>query len=111
LSDDIAIEELTEQDTSLERFIEQFIDYWDQSIETSFPKKSDQQLAAAIIELFRRKDNIELFNKKALYIYIREMSDANTQQITRMLKTMKDKYKEMYKDYLILGFLPKTKTY
>ena len=103
--------ESIDDDTSLERFLDLYVDYWDNNLDAYFPKKNERQLAAAIIELFRRRENIELFNKKALYIYIREMSDANTQQITRMLKTMKDKYKSMYKDYLVHSFLPKNKTY
>jgi len=52
-----------------------------------------------------------LFNKKALYIYIREMSNASTQQITKMVKTMKDKYTSMYMDYLHHGYILKNKKY
>jgi hypothetical protein len=103
--------ELIDEEVSLEKFLDLYVEYWDNNLDLCFAKKNERQLAAAIVELFRRRENIELFNKKALYIYIREMSDANTQQITRMLKTMKDKYKSMYKDYLVHSFLPKNKTY
>lgn len=92
-------------------FISIYIAYWDKYLDTIFPKKMDRIIAASIIELFRKKDKIELFNKKALYIYIREMSDGNTQQITRMVKTMKDKYNRMYADYMDLGWIPKNKIY
>jgi hypothetical protein len=34
-----------------------------------FPKKNDAQIADAILELFRKRETIEVFNKKAL-IYI-----------------------------------------
>jgi len=68
-------------------------------------------LASSIVELFRKREKIELYNKKALYIYIREMSDANTQQITKMVKVMKEKYKRMYMDYLQHGSIQKNKTY
>ena len=114
LSVDSSLEDVVdaqEGETALVTFIDKFVEYWDASLETSFPKKSDQILAAAIVELFRKREKIELFNKKALYIYIREMSDANTQQITKMVKVMKDKYKTMYSDYLIHGYLPSGKTY
>jgi hypothetical protein len=92
-------------------FVDKFVNYWDDNLETTFTKKADRILAAAIIELFRKREKIELFNKKALYIYIREMCDANTQQITRMVKVMKDKYRAMYMDYLRFGNLPKNKVY
>ena len=35
------------------------------------------------------KENIENFNKKALYILIREMTGSNTQHITRIINFMK----------------------
>lgn len=107
----IDVVENTEREEQLSSFVTKFVDYWDNNVETTFTKKNDQKIAYAIVELFRKRDSIELFNKKALYIYIREMSDANTQQITKMVKFMKDKYKVMYNDFLVFGYLPKEKTY
>lgn len=100
-----------ERADNLSNFVDGFVNYWDENLETTFVKKNDRVLAGAIITLFEKREKIELFNKKALYIYIREMSDANTQQITKMVKVMKDKYKSMYMDYLQLGLIPKNKTY
>jgi len=100
-----------EYENQLSNFISKFVEYWDQHIDVIFTKKSDQRIAYAIIELFRKRDSIDLFNKKALYIYIREMSDANTQQITKMVKYMKEKYKIMYNDYLTIGYMPTNKVY
>ena len=92
-------------------FIDKFVLYWDNNLDATFAKKGDRLLAAAVIELFRKRERIELFNKKALYIYIREMSNASTQQITKMVKTMKDKYTSMYMDYLHHGYILKNKKY
>jgi hypothetical protein len=97
---------------NLSDFVDKFVGYWDENLETTFNKKNDRILAGAIVELFRRREKLELFNKKALYLYIREMAkDANTQQITRMVKVIKDKYKAMYMDYLVHGNISKTKEY
>lgn len=114
LSDDLELEyteDNDEREQALISFINQYVDYWDDKIPTTFTKKTDRELAGAIIELFRKRDKIDIFNKKALYIYIREMTDASTQQITKMVKVMKDKYRTMYMDYLKLGYLPKDKSY
>lgn len=100
-----------ESDVNLVDFVDKFVGYWDDNLEETFSKKNDRILAGAIVELFRKREKIELFNKKALYIYIREMTDANTQQITKMVKVMRDKYKAMYMDYLTVGGIPKNKTY
>lgn len=112
INDDFAIDSVEEdEDFSVTRFQDQFVEYWDGNLEQMFAKKAERQLAAAVVELFRKRENIELYNKKALYIYIREMSDAKTQQITKMLKFMKEKYKSMYKDFLVDGTIPKNKMY
>lgn len=114
LSDEVnleSIEDAPETENNVFDFVERFVEYWDLNLEEVFTKKGDQILAAAVVELFRKRESIPLFNKKALYIYIREMSDANTQQITKMVKTMKDKYKNMYKDYLVRGAIQKDKFY
>jgi hypothetical protein len=104
-------EEETEDRVSLEEFFDKYLTYWDINIERYYPKKKDRQLAEAVLELFRKRDRIELFNKKALYVYIREMTDASTQQITKIVKQMKNGYKSMLSDYLELGYIPKEKTY
>jgi hypothetical protein len=92
-------------------FIDYFVGYYDVNIEKCFTKKTDLLVASAIVELFRKRENLEIFNKKALYIYIREMTNASTQQITKVVKLIKDKYKEMYTDYDRLGFIPHNKIY
>lgn len=107
--------ELQEQEESdqvnLEEFFDKYLDYWDVNIERYYAKKKDRQLAEAVLELFRKRDRIELFNKKALYVYIREMTNATTQQITKIVKQMKDSYKKILSDYIELGYIPKDKIY
>jgi hypothetical protein len=103
--------EIEDKEQQLNMFVNKYVEYWDEKIEEVFSKQNDKVLAYAILHLFKTRDTIELFNKKALYIYIREMSDANTQQITRMVKFLKDKYRIMYNDYLQYGYIPKDKTY
>ena len=100
-----------EDPVNLTDFIDRYVSYWDDYLETTFTKKGDRELAGAIVELFRKREKIELFNKKALYIYIREMTDASTQQITKMVKTMKEKYRAMFMDYLKYNCLPPDKKY
>ena len=51
------------------------------------------------MELFRKRQNIENFNKKALYIMIREMTGSNTQHITRVINQMKKYYMNMTQEF------------
>lgn len=98
-------------DQILPDFIDYFVGYYDVNLENCFTKKTDLLVASAIVELFRKRENLEIFNKKALYIYIREMTNASTQQITKVVKLIKDKYKAMFTDYDRLGFIPHNKIY
>jgi hypothetical protein len=70
---------------------------------THFPKDEDAHTADAIIELFRKRENIELFNKKAIYIYIREMTDQPTPQITKVIKKMRKVYHKLMTQYIETG--------
>ena len=60
-------------------------------------------MADSILELFRNRVNIENFNKKALYILIRDRTGVKTQYITRVVNTMKNAYVEMYYNYKHTG--------
>ena len=64
-------------------------DYWKNNLTTVFKRKKDLDVANAVIELIDMKDRIDNFNKKALYILIREMTGSNTQHITRVINVMK----------------------
>jgi len=89
----------------LSDFTEQYIKYCSDNIYTLFPNKNDAQIADAILELFRKRDGIEVFNKKALYIYIREIVDAKTIKITKISNILRKIYKNSYIFYLENGYI------
>jgi hypothetical protein len=68
--------------SDLDRYLDIYVEHVSQNIYELFPKKNDAQIADAILELFRKREDLEVFNKKALYIYIREMVDVKTPKIT-----------------------------
>jgi hypothetical protein len=84
-------------------FIEIFIQKIDEELLTIFPKPQDARVGDAILELFKRRENIDIFNKKALFIYIKEITDAPTPVITKVIKTLKEIYKGMLNQYLEEG--------
>ena len=86
-------------------FIEYLLRYFDLYIFDHFPKPEDAKTADAILELFRKRENIELFNKKAIYIYIREMTDQSTPQITKVIKKMKKIYVRLISQYNEHGYV------
>ena len=70
-------------------YVEQMLNYWDNNLTNIFRRQKDILVADAVLEMFRRRQNIENFNKKALYILIREMTGSKTQHITRIVNVMK----------------------
>jgi|TARA_A100001011_G_C14310351_1_gene845250 hypothetical protein len=86
-------------------FTELMLNYWDNNLNNVFKRKKDIRVADSVLELFRRRQNIENFNKKALYILIREMTGSNTQHITRVINVMKKYISEMQKEFFTTGDL------
>jgi len=86
-------------------FIEQFIKYVDLYLIKIFPDKEDAKTVDAIMELFKQREGLDIFNKKALYIYIREMTDQDTLQITKVIKVLKKVYIRLLNQYLDYGYV------
>jgi len=90
--------------TDLDKYMDIFVDHVSENIFDLFPKKNDAQIADAILELFRKREDLEVFNKKALYIYIREMVDVKTPKITKIANKLYDIFKSQYVFYLENGY-------
>tara|TARA_R110000803_G_scaffold148527_1_gene213980 strand:+ start:578 stop:1282 length:705 start_codon:yes stop_codon:yes gene_type:complete len=90
--------------SDLDNYMDLFVAHTSENIFDLFPKGNDAQIADAILELFRKRENIEIFNKKALYIYIREMVDVKTPKITRIAQQLHTVFKSEYLFYLDNGY-------
>jgi len=91
-------------------FVNQMLEYWDNNIANIFRRQKDILVADAVLELFRRRTDIENFNKKALYIMIREMTGSNTQHITRVINQMKKYYFNMMQEFTEDGMVDTSNT-
>ena len=85
-------------------FMDEYVDYCNSVLPELFPKLKDAQIADAILSIFASRENLDVFNKKALYIYIREMVDAKTPQITKVATKLGAIYKEHYIFYKEHGY-------
>ena len=86
-------------------FMDLYVEYCTNNIYELFPKENDAKIADAILELFRKRENLDMFNKKALYIYIREIIDAKTPKITKIADRLYDIFKRNYIFYLESGYI------
>ena len=89
----------------LSLFMDLYVEYCTSNIYKLFSKDEDAKIADAILELFRKRENLEVFNKKALYIYIREIIDVKTPKITKITEKLFSIYKYNYSFYLENGYI------
>ena len=92
-----------ETDSNHIEFRTMMLEYWDKKLNSVFDKKRDIQIADAILELFRRVDYIENFNKKSLYLLIREMTGHKTHYITKVISIMKVHQDKILEEFLNTG--------
>ena len=71
----------------------------DEFLPLIFSKNRDLQVADSVLYLFKTRENIENYNKKALYILIRERTGIKTQYITNVITKFKLIYGRLYEAY------------
>jgi DNA-directed RNA polymerase specialized sigma subunit len=60
-------------------------------------KENEERVYKAIKVLFSHAEDIEIFNKKGVYLYLRELTGLNTKQIVNSLQKMRLRYR-IFKD-------------
>jgi hypothetical protein len=63
-------------------------------------KDNERKVLEAIKILFDSVDEIEIFNKKAIYLYMREITGLNTKQIVNNLNRIRKKYRNFKKEWV-----------
>ena len=62
-------------------------------------KENEKKVLEAVKILFESAEDIEIFNKKAIYLYIREITGLNTKQVVNNLNKMRSRYKEWKEEW------------
>jgi len=82
-------------------------EYWDSLYaelidwqEENSMKSNERKVLQAVMLLLQNPEKIEIFNKKAIYLYIREMTGLNTKQVASNLTSLREKYKIFRKSWL-----------
>lgn len=84
---------------TLSEIVNIFIEKSYNTLERDFPKKHEQEVADAVLTLFKTRHDLDIFKKKALYIYIREITDCETPTLTKVINKLKDSFYTIYKLY------------
>jgi len=107
------IEEMYEQDIKLDapsaKTLSKFIDEWVidiyERLDDMFSKPQELKIADAVLTIFKTRTDLEIFKKKALYIYIREMTDCDTPNLTRVVNVLKGDFYTKYQRAYDIGLL------
>ena len=65
------------------------IDTWD----SFMLKENERRVLMAVRILLESADQIEIFNKKAIYLYLREITGLNTKQVVNNLNKLRKRYR------------------
>ena len=57
-------------------------------------KSNEKKVYHAVKVLFEYSDDIDIFNKKAVYLYLREMTHLNTKQVVNNLNKLRIRYRD-----------------
>ncbi len=85
------------------------IDYLENNMYVLFKKQKDLIVIDAVIELLRKRLFIENFNKKLIFILLREMTGLKSHHITKILNKLKVVYQKLIKEYYRKGYIDTTK--
>ena len=77
------------EDNEFWRFLYEEINSWN----STSMKTNEEKVYKAVMVLFESTNDIEIFNKKAIYLYIRELTGLNTKQVVNNLNKMRSRYR------------------
>ena len=77
------------EDNEFWRFLYEEINSWN----STNMKTNEEKVYKAVMVLFESTNDIEIFNKKAIYLYIRELTGLNTKQVVNNLNKMRSRYR------------------
>ena len=93
---------------TLSAFIDAWVDTMYEQIDLLFEKESELKIADAVLTIFKTRNDLDIFKKKALYIYIREMTDCETPHLTKVISRLKEEFYDRYQHLYDQGMLAKS---
>lgn len=97
-------EKVNTQTIQLSAIVDEFVEKCYNNFEELFTKESDKEVADAVLTLFRTRHDLDIFKKKALYIYIREITDCDTPVLTKVIGKLREEFYKIYQNYVELDY-------
>jgi len=90
----------------LYEYFDYFIDYIENNFDNLYKKEDDKKIADAVLEILRKRENIDIFHKKAVYeeireiLYISGLTKIKSPKITKVIKNLHNIFEENYIKYV-----------
>jgi len=97
--------EYDRREQQMDYFTDYFCEYLEEMMDELFITRHDKQVAEAFIKILKNRDNLEIFDKKAMVIYIKDVANVSESKILENFKIIKSKYLELNAQYEENGFL------
>ena len=91
-----------EMQENIRYFMDEYIEYCYRNLNYIFSTSNDIHVADCVLHFFENRINIEDFNKKSLYILMREragLEPSQTNNLTRVMKVLKKIYEDKFNEY------------
>lgn len=94
-----------------DNFTDKFVNIMQSKINKLFPNRVENQCANAILDVIKRRDKLDMFDKKTLAVYVKEMTAVSDSKFVEVLKTFKRQFAIYYDIYLNDGQLEEEDQY
>tara|TARA_A200000159_G_C7135411_1_gene260742 strand:- start:204 stop:557 length:354 start_codon:yes stop_codon:yes gene_type:complete len=74
-------------------------------LSTRVKKQNEVVCVKAIRTVFENVDNLDFLNKRAIYVYIREISGLNSKQLSVAMSRIRKHYKQIVSDEKLMDLL------
>ncbi len=109
INDDIDLDNYTNNintyNSDLSIFIDKFIATVEPYISDIFSNQPEMVIAHAVLNIFKRREYIDIFNKKYLYLLLKEQTNATIYYITPVIHKMKSIFYILYDYYKKTGYI------
>lgn len=92
-----------EAEADLIYFVDKFIQYVETHMATMFERPMDRTICEAVLEIFRKRESLEVLNKQSFYLYVKEITGNTAPQITIVVKQLKTLYIKLMNEYYLEG--------
>jgi hypothetical protein len=102
---DSGLTDVDQRKVSIVDIVNQFVSECYENLDQLFPREQEQIVADAVLTIFKSRNDLDIFRKKALYIYIREMTDCETPTLTRVINKLKEEFTRVSTTYTQAGII------